>query len=114
SADIHALKTFRLEPASYVLTLSASASVGDRVLPAAVLSGPEMGDIAEVTRGMQTAEGLLFVEGKVQRLAAKAIASQPSYEGEFRYAGVDDNYFIFAAISPGPAKIVFQPVTIPP
>ena len=39
--------------------------------------------------------------GKVQRLAAKDIAKQPSYEGDFKYAGVDDNYFMTVALAPG-------------
>ena len=51
---------------------------------------------------MQAAEGLLFQNGgKVQRLAAKDVAKQPTYEGDFRYAGVDDNYFMTVALSPG-------------
>jgi YidC/Oxa1 family membrane protein insertase len=47
-------------------------------------------------------------------VAAKDIAKQPSYEGDFLYGGVDDNYFMTVALSPGPSKIAYQQVTIPP
>ena len=69
---------------------------------------------AKSSRYTKKAEGLLFQGGKVVRLQAKDIAKQPTYEDDFKYAGVDDNYFITAALYPGPSRVTFQPVAIPP
>jgi YidC/Oxa1 family membrane protein insertase len=44
----------------------------------------------------------------------KDFAAQPTYEGDFRYAGVDDNYFMTVALFPGPSKVTFQAISIPP
>jgi YidC/Oxa1 family membrane protein insertase len=65
----------------------------------------------ENSRYTKKAEGLLFQEGKVRRLAPKDIAAQAVYEGDFRYAGVDDNYFMIAALFPGPGKASFQSIS---
>jgi YidC/Oxa1 family membrane protein insertase len=48
------------------------------------------------------------------RLSAKNVTQQPTYDGDFRFAGVDDNYFMTVALSPGPSRVTYQPVTIPP
>jgi len=66
-----------------------------------------------VSRYSQKAEVLLYQNDKAQRLASKAIAKQSEYDGEFKYAGVDDNYFMTAALAPGPSTIRYQPVSIP-
>jgi YidC/Oxa1 family membrane protein insertase len=44
----------------------------------------------------------------------KDIAKQSAYEGDFRYAGVDDNYFMSTALAPAGVKLSYQPVSIPP
>jgi YidC/Oxa1 family membrane protein insertase len=112
SAGVHAVKEFRLEPASYVVTFRANVTVGDRALPAAVVWGPALGDRIEASSLVQGAQGLLFEAGSAVRLAASDVTEQPAYEGNFRYAGVDDNYFMTVAIDPGPSRVTYQPVTI--
>jgi YidC/Oxa1 family membrane protein insertase len=57
---------------------------------------------------------LLSLGGKEQRLAAAAIAKQPTYEGEFKFAGVEDHYFLSVALDPGKTKVTFEPVQVPP
>ena len=114
SAGVHAVKVFHLDPTSYVLTFSASVTEGDRVLSPAIVWGPAIGDVGEVSRYTKKAEGLLLQDGKAVRLQTKDIAKQSIYEGDFKYAGVDDNYFMTAALYPGPSKIAFQPIAIPP
>jgi YidC/Oxa1 family membrane protein insertase len=115
SAGVHAVKEFQLTPASYIVTYRSTIASGDRAITPAVSWGPAVGDIAEISRYTQAAEGLLFQNGgKVQRLAAKDVTKQPTYEGDFLYGGVDDNYFMTVALSPGVSKIVYQPVTIAP
>ena len=40
-------------------------------------------------------------ETRVQRLSVKDLGNKPSYEGDFQFVGVDDNYFMTAAFAPG-------------
>jgi YidC/Oxa1 family membrane protein insertase len=114
SAGVHAVKNFHLEPSSYVVTLHASITDGDREISPAIVWGPAIGDVGEVNRYIKKAEGLLFQDGKVVRLATKDIAAKPVHEGDVKYGGVDDNYFLTAALYPGPSTFTFQPVAIPP
>ena len=114
SAGIQAVKEFHLEPSSYLVTFRASVTAGGRALPAAVVWGGAVGDHLQASTLVQAAQGLLFESGSPMRLAPKAIASKSDYEGNFRYAGVDDNYFMVTAIDPGASKITYQPVTVPP
>jgi len=114
ASGVHAAKTFHLTPDSYVVSAKIDVTSGSRAITPSIVWGPAVGDIAEVSRYTQRAEGLLSQNGKVQRLSAKDIGKQPTYEGEFFFAGVDDNYFMTVALSSGPTKVTLQPVTIPP
>ena len=113
SAGVHAVKEFHFEPASFIVTFHAIVRSGEQSVTPAIVWGPAVGDVAEVSRYTSKAEGLLFQGGKAVRLDASAIAKQSVYDGDFKYAGVDDNYFMTVALSPGPSKLTFQPVSIP-
>jgi len=114
STGIHAVKTFHLEPRSFIVSFRGEITAGDRPIEPAIVWGPAVGDVSEVSRYTKKAEGLLFQDGKVVRLQTKDIAKQPSSDGNFKYAGVDDNYFLTAALYPGASTVTFQPVAIPP
>ncbi len=114
SAGVSAIKEFHLEPSSYIVTFRATVAVGDRPITPAIVWGPAIGDVGEVSRYVAKAGGLLDQSGKVARLAPKDLATQSVYEGEFKYAGVDDNYFMTVALNTGPSKVRYQPVSIPP
>jgi YidC/Oxa1 family membrane protein insertase len=114
SAGVHAVKTFHFEPSSYIVSAQATITQGDRVITPAMVWGPAVGNGGEQSSYVMHAGGVLFLNGEVMRVAAGDIAEQPAREGDFRYAGVDDNYFMTAALEPGPSKVTFQPVTIPP
>ena len=114
AAGLHAVKEFHLEPSSYVLGFRAAVDAGDKPMKPAVVWGPAVGDQGETSSYTQKAEGLLYVTSKPQRLAAKDFAKQPTYDGEFKYVGVDDNYFMTVALAPGPSKVTFRPVPSPP
>jgi YidC/Oxa1 family membrane protein insertase len=113
SAGLEAVKEFHLDPASFILTFRATVTNGEQPIIPSIVWGPALGDVAEVSRYTTKAEGILFQDGKVVRLDASKIAKQPTYEGEFKYAGVDDNYFMTAAIQAGTSKVTYQPVAIP-
>src|SRR6185369_7202461 len=114
TAGLQAIKEFHLDPASFILTFRATVTNGEQAVIPSIVWGPAVGDVAEVSRYTTKAEGILFQDGKVVRLDASKVAKQPAYEGEFKYAGVDDNYFMTAAIQAGASKVTYQPVTIPP
>ncbi len=114
SAGIHAVKEFHLDPASYVFTFRATITENEKSIAPTIVWGPAIGDVGELSRYVTKSEGILFQDGKVVRLAPKDIAKQSAYDGDYRYAGVDDNYFMTAALAPGAIKVAFQPVTIPP
>jgi len=80
----------------------------------AIVWGPAVGDVAEVSRYTQKAEGLFFQTGKAQRLSPKDISKQPVFEGDFLFAGVDDNYFMTVALPKGPSRVTYQAVAVPP
>jgi YidC/Oxa1 family membrane protein insertase len=114
SGGVHIVKEFHLEPASYIFSFRGQVTENDRAVPATIVWGPAVGDITELSRGVKKSEGILFQNGKVVRLAAKDIAKQSAYEGDFHYAGVDDNYFMVASLAEQAVKVTYSPVTIPP
>jgi len=111
---VRALKEFHLAPDSYMVEFRADVAAGDRAVTPAIVWGPAVGDVAEVSRYTQKAEALFFQAGKAQRLSTKDISKNPSYEGEFLFAGVDDNYFMTVALPTGASKVTYQAVAIPP
>jgi YidC/Oxa1 family membrane protein insertase len=115
SGGVNAVKTFHFEPASsYMVTYQGTITQGDRALSPAIVWGAAVGDTGEQSSYVKKAEGIVHENGKVVRVRAADIAKQPTREGDYRYAGVDDNYFLTIALQPGPSKVTFQPVTIPP
>jgi YidC/Oxa1 family membrane protein insertase len=115
-AGVRAVKEFHLTPDSYLVGFRLDVAVGDRAVSPAIVWGPAVGDVAEISRYTQKPEGLLFQsgKGKPDRLSPKDITKQPSYDGEFLFAGVDDNYFMTVALPKGAVRIMFQAVPIPP
>src|SRR5262249_11275941 len=114
SDGLQAVKEFHFEPAGFIVGFRAAVSNGDRAGMPSIVWGPAVGDIAEGSRYTTKAGGLLFQDSKVGSADAAATAKQPAHEGEFKYAGVDDNYFMTAALYPGASKVTFQPVAVPP
>jgi YidC/Oxa1 family membrane protein insertase len=119
SSGLRVTKDFHFDPSGYVVSFRATVQrdgvqpPDDKPLLFSIVWGPAVGDIGENSRYVQKA-GALFFDGKVQRKVPKDFATQPVYEGDFAFSGVDDNYFMTAALSPGPARVSFQAVSIPP
>jgi YidC/Oxa1 family membrane protein insertase len=114
TGGLHAVKELRLEPTSYVVHLHATVTQNGTPLPFAVEWGPALASAGTVASSwIQPSGGLTFLD-ELERLKPADIASQPIREGTFRYAGVDDHYFVSVAVNPGPSKVTFQPVSIPP
>jgi YidC/Oxa1 family membrane protein insertase len=115
SAGVHAVKQFHFEPAPYIVSFQAEVTEGDRPLSPAIQWGPAVGDTAtELSRFTKRAGALLSSNAKVQRLSPKDVTKQPTYDGTFAYAGVDDQYFLTAALFTGPSRVSYEPASIPP
>ena len=116
AAGVSAVKTFHFVPDSYAVTVRVEVKAGDKSITPTIVWGPAVGDVGEVSRYTQTAAGLLYSQAKTSpdRLSTKNVTQQPTYDGDFRFAGVDDNYFMTVALSTGPSRVTYQPVTIPP
>jgi YidC/Oxa1 family membrane protein insertase len=115
SDGLHAVKEFHLEPSSYLMAFGASITENDRSLAPVIHWGPALGDVDLTTgRGAVKARGLFAIANDVKRLTAADVAKQPTDQGDFQYAGVDDHYFMAVALNPGQSTITFQALSIPP
>jgi YidC/Oxa1 family membrane protein insertase len=119
---LKAQKTFTFEPASFIVQFSATVLQGGQPLNPTVEWGPGLGDeIARSQAGsflspsyLYRAQGIAHHDGSVERVAATSIGQGIVREGIFRWAGVDDHYFISAVLQPpSPSHLEFREVTLP-
>ena len=119
---LRARKVFSFEPATFILSFSASVQQGTQTLNPTVDWGPGLGDeIARTQPGSflspaytYLAQTIYYQDGEVVRILASALGSGIVREGQFRWAGIDDHYFISALIQPpAPLRFEYQPVAIP-
>jgi YidC/Oxa1 family membrane protein insertase len=114
-------KEFAFSPTNYVVNFSATVTEGTRTLQPAVAWGPGLGDAGATSAGgsfltgnyIQPPEAIFHRDGDVERVLPNGLAELGSPEGQFRFAGIDDHYFIAAAIEPGQAHLDYQPVALP-
>ena len=117
AAGLRATKQFRFEPSNFVVTVSATVTAGNQTLNPAIAWGPGLGDLGARAGGgsfftgnyTQPPQAVYHRDGDVERLPSDDLATQPVHEGQFRFAGVDDHYFIAAAINPGNARLEYRP-----
>jgi YidC/Oxa1 family membrane protein insertase len=120
-AGLHVVKEFEFEPDSYVVRFSATVSNAGKPLNPTVLWGPGLGDEGARTAGgsyfsgnyVQPPQAIYHRDGSVERHTASDLAEMPVHEGQFRFAGIDDHYFIAAVVAPGEARFEFHPVLVP-
>jgi YidC/Oxa1 family membrane protein insertase len=117
---LRAKKTFRLDPESYVVTFSVEVSDGSATLNPAIEWGPGLGDSMHIeaqrsTFGtyVQKPQAILYANGSVERLAAESVLGQPTWQGDFPFAGIDDHYFLASLVKPGTVRMVYRPSTAP-
>ncbi|MFN7982011.1 MAG: membrane protein insertase YidC [Vicinamibacterales bacterium] len=114
-AGLSAVKEFNLNPGTYTVRLKSTVTQNGQAVPATILWGPGLGDSdSQTTRSAVKPEALFSSGSSVSRLAASKIATTPSYDQTFDYAGVDDHYFTAIALKPGRAKVTYEPLTVPP
>lgn len=129
AAGLRIRKTFRFDPSAspYLLTLTVEAAQGEQPLDPVLRWGPALGGGEHTTSGFAFRQGprgivygRLFEGGVMQQIdvtrpdAADAVR-QPTYEGQMTFLGVDNHYFLAAAL-PGAqeAAVRYRPVPLPP
>jgi YidC/Oxa1 family membrane protein insertase len=121
AAGLRARKELRFDPQNYLVTFSAEVTNGAQALNPTILWGPGLGDIGALSSGgsfftgsyVQPPQAIYHQNGDVERVTAANIGAQPVHEGEFRFAGVDDHYFLAAAVNPGRARFEYRAVQLP-
>ena len=103
-------KTMQFEPQRHVVRLTAQVRSGQSQLNPTVVWGPGLGDIGATSGGgsfftgnyVQAPQAIYQRDSKVERHATDALNTQPVHEGNFRFVGIDDHYFIATAVGGGP------------
>jgi len=116
AAGLVARKEFAFQPASYAVSVTATVREADRRLNPSIAWGPALGDAPAAgssSRYTQKAEGVLYRSGSVERLSAKALEGAPVQEADFRFVGVDDQYFMSVALAGKVARVEYRPMSIP-
>lgn len=118
-AGLHARKAFHFQPDGkpYILRVEAAIDVKGTALPVTLKWGPALlnGAAASTSSGQIAARAVLFRNDEVERIAADALVAQPRYDGELRFAGVEDQYFVTAALPPVAEgiRVDYEPVVVP-
>jgi YidC/Oxa1 family membrane protein insertase len=116
-AGVRAQKIFAIAPDKpYVVNVTASVSVNGKPVAVTLKWGPALGSgVTAKSRSYNPPpQPIYYKDGKVSRIAPAKIADQPSPEGGFGFAGVDDHYFIVALVTPkGPVRLEYAPVDVP-
>ena len=120
ASGLRARKELRFDPRNYLITFSATVERNSGALNPTVLWGPGLGDMGAQASGgsfftgnyIQAPQGIYHRDGGVERIASGDLGEQPVHEGQFRFAGIDDHYFIAVALTPGQARVEFRPTPI--
>ena len=129
AGGLRARKDFVLQPDSYIVQFDTTVSQGDRTFNPTMVWGPGLGDAAaagESSRYLQKPESIFYVQGTVRRVAPAQVTPEScqgartdngcAWEGDFRFAGVDDHYFISAVLPKGPQgrmRVEYERVAVP-
>jgi len=117
---LRAKKVFRLDPESYVVTFSVEVTDGNATLNPAIEWGPGLGDSMHVEAQrssfgtyVQGPQAIVYANGSVERLTASNVGAQPTWMGDFPFAGIDDHYFIASLVRPGTVRVTYRPSSAP-
>ncbi len=120
ASGLRARKELRFDPQNYLIAFSATVESGGIALNPTVLWGPGLADSGAQAGGgsfftgnyIQPPQGIYHRAGSVERITGGDLGEQPVHEGQFRFAGIDDHYFIAVALNTGPARVEFRPTPI--
>jgi YidC/Oxa1 family membrane protein insertase len=115
---LSARKVFRFTAEQpYIITLSVELSHQGEALVPTVHWGPALGDgLSEESSFLYSppSQPIFYQDGDVTRVGRGDIPNYSTREGAFGFAGVDDHYFISAAVASGqPLQVRYQAVEVP-
>ncbi|MCX6545151.1 MAG: membrane protein insertase YidC [Acidobacteria bacterium] len=116
ASGLRARKTFAINPKHYTVEASVALASGADIANLAFKMGFGLSNLGASATGQYSRKpaGILFRAGSIERHDAKAIVTQPAYEGDVRWGGVDDHYFMSAALFAGPgARLVYEATSVP-
>jgi YidC/Oxa1 family membrane protein insertase len=117
AAGLTARKEFGFTPAQpYVVTFKATVTQSGAPVPATVQFGPALGTGIIERSGSYNppAQPIFYRDGSVTRVKTSNIQKSPNEEGSFGFVGVDDHYFLTAAVPAGERlHVEYQPVSVP-
>jgi YidC/Oxa1 family membrane protein insertase len=117
AAGLTARKTFYFQPEgkAYVVKVEAAVDVAGASRPVTISWGPGVG-LGYSPDGSSTypVRAVQFRDDDVEYLSAGDVGEQGRYEGELRFAGVEDHYFL-AVVLPAAERVTieYRPVTLP-
>ena len=62
---------------------------------------------------VQKPQAIVYANGSVERLTAEQVVAQPTWQGDFPFAGIDDHYFLASLVRPGTVRVVYRPSSAP-
>jgi YidC/Oxa1 family membrane protein insertase len=117
ASGLNARKTFYLQPDghSYQVNVEVAVDVNGAALPVTIHWGPAIGlGASPGGAGLTPPRAIIHRDGDIERLSAEDLAEQPRFEGTFRFAGVEDHYFLSAAVPRDQAmRVEYRPITVP-
>ncbi|MEX1130079.1 MAG: membrane protein insertase YidC [Vicinamibacterales bacterium] len=96
-------KDFTFDPQSpYVIRVSAQVTRGSESLLPTIQWGPAIGSKLEVNTSSYNAppRPIYYTDDDVERIGASDVAEIANQQGTYGFAGVDDHYFLSAAVDP--------------
>jgi YidC/Oxa1 family membrane protein insertase len=106
---------FRPEGRPYVLKVEAAVDIGGTSRPVTIAWGPGLGLGYSPDGGRQFPVRVVqFERDDVTFLSADDVAEEGHHEGELRFAGVEDHYFL-SAVLPGTQRVAvdYTPIALP-
>ena len=116
AGGLEARKTFGFSPDHpYVIDFSADVRLNGAALVPTVNGGPALGTGLGSESSMAygpAPQPVFYRDGDVTRISSGDIQNSAVQEGRFVFAGVDDHYFLAAAVPSGqPLRVQYQPVS---
>ena len=118
AAGVAVKKQFVFDPQSpFVVAVTATASKGGTPIVPAVQWGPALGTALDAESAgyyNQPPRAIVHRDGDEERYAADGLEDIANAQGTYDFAGVDDHYFMVAAIGlKEPVRLHYEPVQLP-
>ena len=117
ASGLAARKEFLFNPASpYVVELSATVSQAGKDLVPTLEWGPGIGSglVASTRTYSPPPQPIFYRDGSVSRIKNTKVAENAVQEGALGFAGVDDHYFLAAALPSGqPMHVQYRALEVP-